>query len=90
MSGGEVVVVYMWADERGPGMLVVDPLKRITIPEIRQHPWFQTNLPAYLAHPPAEITSRTISHIDENILAELCQVSRCRFASARARARRLR
>ena len=31
-----------------PRMLVVDPLKRITIPEIRQHPWFQTELPLYL------------------------------------------
>ena len=24
-----------------PRMLVVDPLKRITIPEIRAHPWFK-------------------------------------------------
>lgn len=30
-------------------MLLVDPLKRITIPEIRQHPWFNTHLPRYLA-----------------------------------------
>ncbi len=29
-------------------MLVVDPVKRITIAEIRQLPWFQLNLPAYL------------------------------------------
>ena len=29
-------------------MLIVDPLKRITVPEIVQHPWFQQNLPAYL------------------------------------------
>lgn len=29
-------------------MLVVDPVKRITIAEIQQLPWFQTNLPAYL------------------------------------------
>ena len=33
-----------------PRMLVVDPLKRITIPEIRQHPWFQTELPLLPAH----------------------------------------
>jgi hypothetical protein len=33
-------------------MLVVDPMKRITIPEIRQHPWFQHKLPAYLRLPP--------------------------------------
>lgn len=30
-------------------MLVVDPVKRITIAEIRQLPWFYTSLPAYLA-----------------------------------------
>lgn len=29
-------------------MLVVDPVKRITVAEIRQLPWFQQNLPAYL------------------------------------------
>jgi 5'-AMP-activated protein kinase, catalytic alpha subunit len=30
-------------------MLLVDPLRRITIPEIRQHPWFAQRLPRYLA-----------------------------------------
>ena len=34
-------------------MLVVDPLKRITIPEIRAHPWFRTKLPLYLSVPPS-------------------------------------
>ncbi|KAN0060127.1 Protein kinase [Thecaphora frezii] len=29
-------------------MLVVDPVKRITISEIRGHPWFNVDLPAYL------------------------------------------
>jgi carbon catabolite-derepressing protein kinase len=29
-------------------MLVVDPVKRITVAEIRQLPWFQQNLPHYL------------------------------------------
>ncbi|SNX83724.1 related to SNF1 - carbon catabolite derepressing ser/thr protein kinase [Melanopsichium pennsylvanicum] len=29
-------------------MLIVDPVKRITIHEIRQHPWFNVDLPAYL------------------------------------------
>jgi serine/threonine protein kinase len=32
-----------------PRMLLVDPLKRITIPEIRQHPWFMLHRPRYLA-----------------------------------------
>ena len=37
-----------------PGMLVVDPMRRMTIPEIRQHPWFQARLPRYLAVPPPD------------------------------------
>ena len=35
-------------------MLVVDPMKRMTIPEIRQHLWFQAHLPRYLAVPPPD------------------------------------
>jgi 5'-AMP-activated protein kinase catalytic alpha subunit len=35
-------------------MLVVDPMKRMTIPEIRQHQWFQARLPRYLAVPPPD------------------------------------
>ena len=34
-------------------MLIVDPLKRITIAEIRAHPWFRTKLPLYLSVPPS-------------------------------------
>ena len=34
-------------------MLVVDPVKRITIAEIRQLPWFQKDLPTYLEPLPA-------------------------------------
>ncbi|KDD75259.1 protein kinase, partial [Helicosporidium sp. ATCC 50920] len=37
-----------------PRMLLVDPLKRITIPEIRAHPWFALHLPRYLAVPHAD------------------------------------
>ena len=38
-----------------PRMLEVDPMKRITIPEIRLHPWFQHKLPPYLRHPPEQM-----------------------------------
>ncbi|KAL7749632.1 Protein kinase [Sorochytrium milnesiophthora] len=33
-------------------MLVVDPLKRITIADIQKHPWYAQNLPTYLAPRP--------------------------------------
>ncbi|KAK6120447.1 hypothetical protein DH2020_045811 [Rehmannia glutinosa] len=32
-------------------ILVVDPMQRISIPEIRRHPWFQKHLPLYIAIP---------------------------------------
>mmetsp|Transcript_24326 Transcript_24326/g.75086 ORF Transcript_24326/g.75086 Transcript_24326/m.75086 type:complete len:727 (+) Transcript_24326:63-2243(+) len=38
-----------------PRMLVVDPMKRINVPEVRQHAWFQQRLPPYLRHPPDRI-----------------------------------
>ncbi|KAJ0393091.1 hypothetical protein P43SY_004485 [Pythium insidiosum] len=43
-----------------PRMLVVDPMKRITIPEIRQHPWFQQDLPPYLQHPPEVVENEAV------------------------------
>uniref|UniRef100_A0A8H8CQV7 non-specific serine/threonine protein kinase n=1 Tax=Psilocybe cubensis TaxID=181762 RepID=A0A8H8CQV7_PSICU len=41
---------YLSPDARSliSSMLVVDPVKRITIPEITQHPFFTTDLPRYL------------------------------------------
>ncbi|XP_020218617.1 SNF1-related protein kinase catalytic subunit alpha KIN10 [Cajanus cajan] len=53
-----------------PGMLVVDPMRRMTIPEIRQHPWFQARLPRYLAVPPPD-TLQQAKKIDEEILQEV-------------------
>jgi 5'-AMP-activated protein kinase catalytic alpha subunit len=35
-------------------ILVVDPVKRITLEQIRKHEWFQVHLPAYLALSPEE------------------------------------
>ena len=41
---------YVSADARSliDGMLAVDPVKRITVPEILKHPFFTTDLPRYL------------------------------------------
>jgi len=39
-------------------MLLVDPMKRVTIPEIRQHTWFLNHLPRYLAVPPPDTTQQ--------------------------------
>lgn len=56
-------------------MLVVDPMKRITIQEIRQNPWFNTNLPEYL-HPLPNTEDELCRPIDESIVSELSRVSR--------------
>lgn len=48
-------------------ILVIDPLIRLTIPQIREHPWFQYCLPWHLAVP-AEETRRGTKKIDEEIL----------------------
>ncbi|KAG2714203.1 hypothetical protein I3843_03G018300 [Carya illinoinensis] len=53
-----------------PRMLVVDPMKRMTIPEIRQHLWFQSRLPRYLAVAPPD-TVQQAKKIDEEILQEV-------------------
>lgn len=37
---------------------MVDPMMRISIPEIRQHPWFNNNLPRYLVIPPLDTTEQ--------------------------------
>ena len=51
-------------------MLLVDPLKRITIPEVRQHPWFTVNLPRYLAVMQAD-TAMTHHRVDEDMVNEV-------------------
>jgi len=52
-------------------MLVVDPLKRITISEIRNHPWFQKNLPEYLQKPSAIASNCHLKVLDEEVVSEL-------------------
>lgn len=46
---------YLSSDARAliQGMLAVDPVKRITVPEILQHGFFTTKLPRYLTPLPA-------------------------------------
>lgn len=56
-----------------PRMLLVDPLKRITIPEIRQHPWFSQHLPRYLAVIQAD-TMATLPLIDNEMVDEVVKL----------------
>ena len=48
-------------------MLLVDPLKRITISEIRTHPWFVVHLPRYLVVPPPDTLAQA-TNVDAETL----------------------
>jgi serine/threonine protein kinase len=56
-----------------PRMLEVDPMKRITIPEIRLHPWFQHKLPPYLRHPP-ELIEKQVRVVDQEVIDEVMKL----------------
>jgi len=56
-----------------PRMLEVDPMKRITIPEIRLHPWFQHKLPPYLRHPP-ELMEKQERIVDQEVIDEVMRL----------------
>lgn len=56
-----------------PRMLEVDPMKRITIPEIRLHPWFQHKLPPYLRHPP-ELMEKQERVVDMEVIDEVMKL----------------
>ncbi|TIB81684.1 Pkinase-domain-containing protein [Wallemia mellicola] len=58
-------------------MLVVDPVKRITVPEIRELPWFKVGLPKYLEPlPPATTPSNEDEKKSpEDIIAEGEEIS---------------
>jgi serine/threonine protein kinase len=53
-----------------PQMLRVDPMKRISIGAIRQHRWFQMNLPPYLKTAP-EVYAQQVAVLDDAIIEEL-------------------
>ncbi|KAG0359480.1 Protein kinase [Podila minutissima] len=52
-------------------MLVVDPLKRITIAEIRQNAWFNVGLPEYLQPLPQGSADDAFCNLQEDIITEL-------------------
>jgi len=65
-------------------MLVVDPMKRITLPDVRKHQWFQHKLPAYLALPPDAIELQERS-LDEEIIKEVVALNLKGFTEASVR-----
>ncbi|XP_011072805.1 SNF1-related protein kinase catalytic subunit alpha KIN10 isoform X1 [Sesamum indicum] len=56
-----------------PRMLIVDPMKRITTREIRQHPWFKVSLPRYLAVTPPNAIEH-LKQLDEEIIQKVLRM----------------
>ncbi|KAJ6433850.1 hypothetical protein OIU84_017534 [Salix udensis] len=54
-------------------MFVVDPMRRMTMPEIHQHPWFHAHLPRYLDVPLPD-TMQHAKKIDEEIFQEVIKL----------------
>ncbi|KAI8591209.1 5'-AMP-activated protein kinase catalytic subunit alpha-2 [Geranomyces variabilis] len=54
-------------------MLIVDPLKRATIAQIRQLEWFQKGLPDYLQPLPDIVGRAPESEVDDSIAAEIAK-----------------
>lgn len=52
-------------------MLTVDPLKRATVKEIKEHEWFKVNLPDYLFPKPNQ---ENLNIIDVEAVLEICEV----------------
>eukprot|EP00638_Chattonella_subsalsa_P021735 CAMPEP_0117884484 /NCGR_PEP_ID=MMETSP0950-20121206/18919_1 /TAXON_ID=44440 /ORGANISM="Chattonella subsalsa, Strain CCMP2191" /LENGTH=639 /DNA_ID=CAMNT_0005740883 /DNA_START=21 /DNA_END=1940 /DNA_ORIENTATION=- len=55
-------------------MLTVDPLKRITIADIRMHPWFQTRLPGYLCLTPDEVDTKYME-VEDDLLQDVANLN---------------
>ncbi|CAH2296434.1 5 -AMP-activated kinase catalytic subunit alpha-1 isoform X1 [Pelobates cultripes] len=55
-------------------MLLVDPMKRATIKDIREHDWFKLDLPKYLF---PEDPSYSTNMIDDEALKEVCEKCEC-------------
>ncbi|KAJ2535783.1 Protein kinase, partial [Coemansia sp. RSA 1878] len=53
------------------GLLQVDPLKRMSLAQVRQHVWFTTDLPEYLKPLPESTDIEGLANLDETIVGEL-------------------
>jgi 5'-AMP-activated protein kinase catalytic alpha subunit len=52
-------------------MLIVDPLRRISILDIKKHPWFKVSYPRYLELYPEEETAMDLKYLEPHVINEL-------------------
>jgi len=71
-SGAYVLPTYLskGASDLIPKMLTVDPVKRITIPDVQKHEWYQRFLPDYLKLSPRQ-TIKEATEVDEEIFQQV-------------------
>ena len=62
------------AKELLSNMLLVDPLKRITIAEIRRTDWFSKDLPFYLQKPVVQSDKQLFARPSEKIINDIAKV----------------
>ena len=56
-------------------MIQPDPFKRITIEEVKVHPWFKVNIPRYLYEPLMDLKmDGCLSKLDEDIVDKLFEL----------------
>lgn len=63
-------------------LLSVEPLKRISVPEIRTHPWFRRRLPKYLSAPirkQGTASYKNESDLDNTILDQICSLTQVNY-----------
>lgn len=54
-------------------IFVVDPVNRISVPEIRRHPWFQEHIPLYIASTAIDSLYDT-TKVDEEVVREMVKM----------------
>ena len=72
ITGGDYTVPKHVTPDAGDllkRLLCVDPLSRITIPQLRDHPWFQVRLPRHLFWRPGRLTEQS-RVVDRQVLAQ--------------------
>jgi len=57
-----------------PRMLIVDPIKRITIAEIRNHLWFSQSIPAYLTLTPKQLEDQS-ERLDNDVIDQMTKLN---------------
>jgi 5'-AMP-activated protein kinase catalytic alpha subunit len=74
-NSGQIIItshLSMSAKDLIAKILTVNPLKRLTMDDIKRHNWFVHKLPSYLSLPPASFITQN-RNIDNDVVDSVCQ-----------------